>query len=124
MIKSHLKNFTPLREMKLVDMICYYINQQDTKKIKVSNFENTKNPNNSLIKKYLSERSDLIQYLNRLVKQFKYTDRTFYNTISIFDTIFAIIDSQNIKLQSDFKIDLFIVSSLLLSGIYFVIISE
>ncbi len=119
MVKSYLKNYTPFKEMRLYDIILYFVNHQDTKKIKITNSNNIKNTNNCLIKKYISERYDLIQYLSRLVKQFNYTDRTYYYTISIFDTIFSLIESNIIKPQMDIKIDLFLICSLLLSGIKF-----
>lgn len=115
MIKSHLKNFIPLKEIKLLDMISYIVNQQDTKKLKITNSENFKNSNNSLIKKYLSERIDLINFLTRMVKQFKYTERTFYYTVSIFDSIFAAIESQNLRFY-EIKVDVILISSLLIAG--------
>lgn len=113
MLKSHLKNFTPLKEMKLIDIITFTINQQDTRKIKPFNLENS---DNRLIKKYLVERRDLISYLKRMTNQFKYTERTFYYTISIFDSIFAIIDAENLKIFQGLKIDVLMVSSLLIAG--------
>lgn len=115
MIKSHLKNFTPMKEINLIEMISYILNQQDTKKIKISISEASRKSNNSLIKKYYSERADLIQYLNRMVKQFKYTERTFYYTISIFDSIFSIIESENFKFY-EIKVDVILICSMLIAG--------
>lgn len=115
-MKSHLKNFTPLKEINLLDMISYLVNQQDTKKIKISNSDNSKGSNNLLVKKYIAERTDLIQYLSRMVKQFKYTEKTFYYTISIFDSIFSLIESQNLRFY-DVKVDVILISSLLIAGI-------
>jgi hypothetical protein len=120
MIKSHLKNFKPPKEIKLIDMISYIVNQQDTKKIKLTNSEISKSTYKSLMKKYSSERSDLIQYLTRIVKQLKYTERTFYYTISIFDSIFAAIESHNLRFY-DIKIDVILICSLLIAGKRFLI---
>ena len=100
-------------------MISYIVNLQDTKKIKISNSENFKSSSNSLIKKYLTERTDLIHYLTRMVKQFKYNERTFYYTVSIFDTIFAAIESQNLRFY-DIKVDVILISSLLIAGKVFI----
>ncbi len=111
-----MKNFTQLKEIKLLDMISYIVHQQDTKKLKIANSDNSKQSNNSLIKKYLAERMDLIHYLSRIVKQFKFTERTFYYAVSIFDSIFEAIEAQNLRFY-DIKVDVILISSLLIAGI-------
>lgn len=94
-------------------MICYNLNSRDTKKLNLTNLENSKNSNNLIIKKYLTERSDLIKYLDKLTKIFKYTDKTFFFAVSLFDTFFSLLNNKNFF---DFKIDSILISCLLIAG--------
>lgn len=104
--------------MKLFDVISYNFNQRDTKKITIMNLEkNHKNSNINFARIYLDERNNLLNYLNNLVRDFSYTDRTFFFAISIFDTFFYELNAKNLRLSKDFKIDLILISSLLIAGI-------
>jgi hypothetical protein len=72
--------------------------------------------NSNLIKKYFSERSDILKYLNKLIKQFKYTDKTLFFCISIFDTIIFYINSHQEKIYNELKLDVILISCLLIAG--------
>lgn len=71
-----------------------------------------------MINKYITERSDLIKYLKKIVKKFNYSDKTLFFSISIFDTIiYNIITKPENRIYTQLQLDLILISSLLISGI-------
>ena len=131
------------KEINLNDVIKYNFNTKDTNKLSIKNFNNNtslkrkkefdrndiinynfdlKDINkissfNQMFNKYITERSDLIKYIKKIVNKLKYTEWTFFFCISIFDTIINnIITKSENKIYLQLKLDLILIASLLISG--------